>query len=77
MEGMRTRKALQILILAAALAIGISQPIFNGLSLLALLALATVFLLQPGALLSFRRPVLRSRQIAPERGRHVLCRPFV
>ncbi|MDR6508514.1 hypothetical protein [Arthrobacter oryzae] len=62
MEDMRTRKVLQILILAAALDIGISQPIFNGLSLLALLALLalpTVFLLQPGALLTFRRPVLR------------------
>jgi hypothetical protein len=59
MESMRTRKALQILILASALAIGISQPVFNGLSLLALLALPTVFLLQPGALLRFRRPVLQ------------------
>lgn len=59
MESMRTRKVLQILILATALVIGISQPIFNGLSLLALLALPAVFLLQPGALLRFRRPVLR------------------
>ncbi|WP_354215000.1 hypothetical protein [Arthrobacter sp. UYCo732] len=55
---MRTRKALQILILAAALAIGVSQPTFNGLSLLTLLALPTVFLLQPGAMIRFRRPVL-------------------
>lgn len=59
MDGMRTRKAFQILILAAALVIGISQPVFNGLSLLALLALPTVFLLQPGVLLSLRRPKLR------------------
>lgn len=59
MESMRTRKLLQILILASALAIGISQPVFNGLSLLALLSLPVVFLLQPGALLRFRRPVLQ------------------
>lgn len=56
---MRTRKTLQILILAAAFVIGISQPVFNGVSLLALLSLPTVFLLQPGALVRFRRPVLR------------------
>jgi hypothetical protein len=56
---MRTRKALQISILAAALIIGISQPAFNGLSLLSLLALPSVFLLQPGVLLRLRRPNLR------------------
>jgi hypothetical protein len=59
MDGMRTRKALQISILAAALIIGISQPVFNGLSLLSLLALPAVFLLQPGVLLRLRRPNLR------------------
>ncbi|MET1087187.1 MAG: hypothetical protein ABWY04_08715 [Arthrobacter sp.] len=56
---MRTRKALQTLILAAALIIGISQPAFNGLSLLSLLALPSVFLLQPGVMLRLRRPNLR------------------
>ncbi|GAA4035204.1 hypothetical protein GCM10023063_19500 [Arthrobacter methylotrophus] len=56
---MRTRKALQISILAAAAFIGIAQPSFNGLSLLALLALPVVFLLQPGVLLRIRRPKLR------------------
>lgn len=59
MDSMRTRKALQILILASALVVGISQPIFNGLSLLSLLALPTVFLLQPGAVIHFRRPALQ------------------
>ncbi|MBG0738908.1 hypothetical protein IV500_05660 [Paeniglutamicibacter antarcticus] len=47
---MRTRKALQISILAAAFVIGIAQPTFNGLSLLAIMALPTVFLLQPGVM---------------------------
>jgi hypothetical protein len=56
---MRTRKALQILILAAALIVGVSQPVFNGLSLLALLSLPAVFLLQPGVLLRLRAPKLR------------------
>jgi hypothetical protein len=56
---MRTRKALQISILAAALIIGISQPAFNGLSVLALLSLPTVFLLQPGVMVHLRRPALR------------------
>ncbi len=56
---MRTRKILQILILTTALAIGISQPVFNGLSLLALLSLPTVFLLQPGVTDHIRRPVIR------------------
>jgi predicted ABC-type sugar transport system permease subunit len=56
---MRTRKALQILILAAALIVGVSQPVFNGLSLLALLSLPAVFLLQPGVLLRLRGPKLR------------------
>ncbi|WP_422758853.1 hypothetical protein [Paenarthrobacter sp. C1] len=56
---MRTRKALQILILAACLTIGISQPVFNGASLLALMALPSVFLLQPGVMLRLRSPKLR------------------
>ncbi|GGI02527.1 hypothetical protein ACFFGR_14475 [Arthrobacter liuii] len=56
---MRTRSALQILILAAALAVGVSQPFFNGLSLLALVALPSVFLLQSGVLLPLRGPKLR------------------
>lgn len=59
MHSMRIRKTLQILLLATALVIGVSQPTFNGLSLLALVVLPAVFLLQPGALLRFRRPVLR------------------
>lgn len=58
-NGMRTRKALQILILATALVIGVSQPIFNGLSLLSLLALPSVFLLQPGVMLHHRYSALR------------------
>lgn len=56
---MRTRKALQILILATALAVGVSQPVFNGASLLALLSLPSVFLLQPGVMLRLRGPKLR------------------
>lgn len=56
---MRTRKALQILILVAALVLRISPPIFNGLSLLSLLALPTVFLLQPGVTLHYRYSALR------------------
>jgi hypothetical protein len=56
---MRTRKTLQILILATALVVGVSQPVFNGLSLLALLSLPAVFLLQPGVLLRLRGPKLR------------------
>lgn len=56
---MRNRKALQILILATALVVGIAQPSFNGLSMLALLALPTVFLLQPGTMAHLRRPALR------------------
>lgn len=58
MLSMRLRKTLQVLILAAAFILGVSQPVFNGLSLLALLVLPTVFLLQPGATLRFRSSAL-------------------
>lgn len=56
MLSMRLRKILQVLILAAALAIGVIQPVFNGLSLLALLLAASVFLLQPAATRGLRHP---------------------
>lgn len=56
---MSTRQALQLTILAAALILGFVPQTFNGLSVLALMLAATVFLLQPGVLLRLRRPVLR------------------
>jgi hypothetical protein len=56
---MRTRRNLQILILAAALVLGFIPDSFNGLSVLAILLAGSVFLLQPGVLLLLRRPNLR------------------
>lgn len=56
---MRTRKSLQILILAAAVAVGFIPETFNGLSVLAILLASSVFLLQPGVLGRVRAPQLR------------------
>lgn len=58
MAGMRTRKVLQITILATALILGFIPETFNGLSILAILLSCTVFLLQPDVL-PLRRPSLR------------------
>lgn len=58
MHGMRTCKALQISILAAALVIGFIPDTLNGLSILAILLAASVFLLQPGVAPRLRRPAL-------------------
>lgn len=59
MEGMRTLKALQISLLAAALILGFIPETFNGLSVLAILVAASALLLQPGALVRLQHPVLR------------------
>jgi hypothetical protein len=56
---MSTRQAFQLTILAAALVLGFIPQTFNGLSVLAIMLAATVFLLQPGVLVRLRRPVLR------------------
>lgn len=56
---MSTRQALQLTIFAAALVLGFIPQTFNGLSVLAIMLAATVFLLQPGVLVRLRRPVLR------------------
>jgi hypothetical protein len=58
MDGMRTRKALQISLLAAALILGFPET-FNGLSVLVILLAASAHLLQPGALIRVGRPALR------------------
>lgn len=59
MDGMRTRKALQISLLAAALILGLIPAAFNGLSVLAILLAGSALLLQPGAMVRLRRPALR------------------
>ncbi|WP_306923208.1 hypothetical protein [Arthrobacter globiformis] len=73
---MRTRKSLQILILASALAIGISQPVFNGLSLLALLTLPTVFFSSPARCSASAVRYFASSNYPPKKGRHFGAAPF-
>lgn len=55
MGGMKNLRLLQILILAVALVVGVTAPVFNGQSILALLIAGSVFLVKP----RFRRAVLR------------------
>jgi hypothetical protein len=56
---MSIRQTLQLTIFAAALVLGFIPTAFNGLSVLAIMLACSVFLLQPGVLVRFRRPVFR------------------